>query len=380
MAARGSEPDRREYSDKLIDKGVNTGLPPLSFNGKTTSFFEFWPVWLMYIPVVCYWLCLSLRFRSFGLPMVVNPNIELGGMVGESKHAIFRQGGNKLRKFVLPFIVVQPKPELQDQQAKKLLYKAGQKGIALPCVAKPDMGCRGRGVELIASEQQLGDYIARFDKNRTFLLQQLAPYAAEAGVFYVRYPNEESGKVVSLALKYRPTVVGDGEFTVNELIEQHPRAHKLAKLHCDKNREILNTIPAKGEEVALEFVASHCRGSIFRNGNEFISAELQQVIDELMKDLPNFHYGRLDIKFRDLNALQKGRDFHIVEINGASSEQAHIWDSRTGFWAAMSTLFGQYKMLFTMGNQMRSQGFKVPSAATLIKVWLRELGVKGDYL
>ena len=37
-------------------------------HGRSLSFFEFWPGWLFYTPVVIHWLLLGLRYRDFSLP------------------------------------------------------------------------------------------------------------------------------------------------------------------------------------------------------------------------------------------------------------------------------------------------------------------------
>ena len=66
---------------------VAAGMPPLNLAGRNTSLFEFWPMWLMYLPVALQWLWLSLFHRSFTLPLIANPAIPLSGMVGVPKSA-----------------------------------------------------------------------------------------------------------------------------------------------------------------------------------------------------------------------------------------------------------------------------------------------------
>jgi len=352
---------------------VNAGLPPLCLGDKPTSFFEFWPAWLMYFPVALYWMLLAIRYRSLGLPLVVNPEIPLGGMIGESKNAIFSQAGEHLRAALLPHICVERIDIDVNVLALQALQRAKIKGLEFPLVAKPDVGCRGAQVELVENLDQLRQFFSHIATGSIILLQALAPYKAEAGIFYIRYPTQNSGHIASLTLKYRPVVIGDGVATVEQLIRAHPRASKLSALHCKKNRHRLNDVPAKGEEFALEFAGSHCRGSVFRNGNEYISAEMERVFDSLLQDLPRFFYGRLDIKFESIEKLQQGRCFRILEINGVSSEQTHIWDSRTTLKEALAVLLGQYRCLFEIGDQLRAKGFAVPSVFAMIRTWLLEL-------
>ena len=364
----------------LEDDPVNAGLPKLRLDSQPLSYFELWPAWFFYVPVVIYWLYLSVRNLNFSLPMLANPSIELGGMVGESKSAVLKLAGPYARKFILPFIEGQPPlggGELQfstlQAHTSAELERANTAGISLPFVIKPDLGCRGVGVKLIETAQQLEQYIGEFPQERTYVIQKLAPYQAEAGVFYQRMPGEEKGKITSVTLKYTPYVTGDGVSSVKDLIESDPRAKKLKRLYIRKNKNRLTYVPSVGEYVTLSFAGSHCRGSIFRNGGNYVSAKLESVIDEILKDFPEFHYGRLDIKFKHLQRLQAGKDFTIIELNGASSEATHIWDSRARLFDAFSTLFAQYRTLFDIGNQMVRRGFTPPSAVKLIKIWIREL-------
>lgn len=355
------------------EQGVNSGLPLLDLADKPYSWFEFLPAWLVYLPVVAYWILLSLRYRNFGLPMLANPNIELGGMVGESKSAILEQAGSYARRFILPWAVYLKACGDQENTLSQIQSALETGGVDFPLIAKPDLGCRGNGVQKCRDFAELQDYLREFPNNRRVVLQQLAPWAAEAGVFYIRKPGAPMGEVVSLTLKYRATVIGDGTHTLLELIERNTRARRLKKIYSSLNKHCLNSVPEQGVEIALGFLGSHCKGSIFRNGGEWITPQLNDAIDAVMRDFPDFHYGRLDIKFRDIELLARGEQFCILEINGVSSEQTHIWDARASFRDAIGILFGQYRTLFEMGDAMRRRGLRPPSARRMIKIWLREL-------
>lgn len=359
---------------------VNAGLPPLDENAEDWSWFEFWPLWFFYFPVVIYWIALGIRYRNLGLPMLANPNIELGGMVGESKSQVLNQAGPLARKYILPYVALKHEAGVAPEEAAgKALTEARSQGLQLPLVVKPDLGCRGLAVRVLHAEKDLIDYLQVYPDEQLYLLQQLAPWQAEAGVFYVRKPGQDSGKVVSITLKYIPTVVGDGKATFEQLLNAHPRTRKMRSAYLNKNGVKAQGIPSIGEEVALTFSGSHCRGSIFRNGNEYICKELTAAIDKVMQDFPEFYYGRLDIKFKDLESLQRGENFCVIEINGASSEATHIWDSRTRIREVFATLFWQYRNLFEIGHELRKQGRRAPTVVQLIKAWLRALRNSANY-
>ncbi|MFL0799051.1 MAG: D-alanine--D-alanine ligase [Agarilytica sp.] len=368
-------------------ESYNVGLPLLSLSDKPVSFFEFWPAWVLYIPIGLYWVLLSLRYRSFGLPMAVNPNIALGGMVGESKYEILEQGGDLAQSYILPYVIRDQHHDASLHNCDETLLRhvendliaAKEKGISFPFIVKPELGCRGAGVQVISSGDELLQYLRGFPQDRRYLLQELAPYSAEAGIFYERFPGKNGGQVTSVTLKYRPTVIGDGKKSIKSLILSDPRASVLREQYLEKNNDRLHVIPKADEEIALAFAGSHCRGSIFRNGNEYITDTLTKKIDEIMLDFPDFYYGRLDIKFKDIASLSDGNNFVIIEVNGVSSEKTHIWDSRTSLFEAFSTLFEQYTTLFKMGYAMRELGYKIPSIRVLIKTWWQELQRSNTY-
>ncbi|MDD1784289.1 D-alanine--D-alanine ligase [Enterovibrio sp. ZSDZ35] len=363
----------------LATQPVNHGMPPLDMTGKPVSMFEFWPSSVFYAPVAVQWLWYGVKYRSFGLPLIANPTISLSGMVGESKDAILSLAGEHAKKWILPYVAWEKSlfpPETQAHQALSKLHKAG---LRFPIVAKPDLGCRGAGVRLVENKHALEEYLRLFPLGAKLILQEKAPYNAEAGVFYVRYPGEEKGRIFSLTLKYNPFVVGDGVRTLAELIDDDPRAGKVSHLYRTRHEDKLDLVLQNGEEFRLAFAGSHCRGAIFRNGSEYITEALTRKLDEIFDDFPGFHYGRIDLKFRDIESLMKGEDFVMLEVNGASSEAAHIWDKDATLKDAFTTLLDQYRMLFEIGDKQRRAGCSVPSLLDLYKAWRTEKSLVRHY-
>lgn len=182
-----------------------------------------------------------------------------------------------------------------------------------------------------------------------------------------------------MTLKYRPYVVGDGHSTLRQLIEQDERAGELTHIYFPKYLDKLDTILDKDESFALTFAGNHSRGSIFRNGNEYISEGLTKRLDELLSDVEGFYYGRLDIKFKNIESFMEGDDFCIIEINGASSEATHIWDNGTTLKEIFSTLLKQYRILYDIGHQQKKKGIQPPSVSTLLKEWKKERALVRRY-
>ncbi len=355
-------------------------MPPLEVTEKPVSFFEFWPAWAMYAPVMVQCLGLSIKYRSIGLPLISNPKIPLSGMVGESKADILDQPKKEVRSFLCEYVTFTTKENLTAiESSKTLLKQYFDEGLTLPAVAKPDLGCRGVGVRLIEHEQELIDYIELFPTNARFLLQEKSKYQAEAGIFYIRYPGEKKGKITSITLKYTPWVIGDGVKTLKELILADPRASLLSHIYLPRHKENHNKVIPEGEAVRIAFAGSHSGGSIFRDGNRYITEALTQSLDTFFDGMPEFYFGRLDVKFKHIDELMDGKNFQILEINGASSEATHIWDSKTKFPDAIKALLFQYRTLFEIGHLNRKAGYKTPSLLSLYRAWREEKNWVIDY-
>ncbi|MFV0574622.1 MAG: D-alanine--D-alanine ligase [Vibrio sp.] len=358
-------------------------MPEMDMSGKAVSRFEFWPTWFFYTPVVLQSLWHGVKYRDFRLPLVANPSIKLSGMVGESKHDILSLAGDYAKQWIPPFVTITKLSESQSRtiskqwiQAKKSMLDAG---LNYPVVAKPDQGCRGVGVQLIESDQDLQEYVASYPDGARFLLQKKSRYQAEAGVFYIRYPNQSKGKVISITLKYSPVVKGTGKHTLQQLIENDLRASQLAHLYLPRHTELLDKIIPKDNPFQLAFAGSHSRGCIFKNGNRFITDELAACLDHIFDDYPGYHFGRLDVKFKDIESFMQGRNFEILEMNGASSEAGHIWDSNTPLKEIFSTLLFQYKCLYEIGALQKKAGHRVPTLRELFQAHKEEKELAKHY-
>ena len=338
------------------------GMPALVTTGRILSRFEFWPMWAFYPPVLLYVLFLMLRYRGVMLPTVANPSFPGGGLVGESKASILALGVRHAPQWFAPFITVQRPAHLDEHGLRHLLQRTcdhlEQAGLSLPLVAKPDLGCRGAGVKLLQTLSDLRQYLEKFPADATFLLQRLIPFEGEAGVFYCRHPNAAKGRIISLTLKYFPHVVGDGVSTLRQLILSDPRAGRLTHLYFPRHANKLDSIPKHGESVRLAFAGSHSRGAIFRDGSAWLTPAMQARFDEISKQIPEFYFGRYDIRFEDFSHVQAGHGFTVIEVNGAGAESTHIWDCNVSLLKAWRDLMKQYKLLFQIGRANWERGFE----------------------
>lgn len=352
------------------------GMPAFDESGAPLSFFEFWPMWAFYPPVLVYVCWLMLRYRGLLLPTVANPSFPGGGFVGESKAEILKLAVRHAPEWVAPFIVID-RPEAVgapslDDEVTQALDAMATAGLQLPVVAKPDLGCRGAGVQLVRDTDKLRGYLAAFPRGARLLLQALVPFEGEAGIFYCRRPGQDKGRIISITLKYFPHVYGDGRRTLRQLILDDPRAGRLPHLYLKRHADRLDDVPAQGVAVRLAFAGSHSRGAIFRNGNALVTPAMEARFDAIAQSLPEFYFGRFDIRFADFAQVQAGEAFTIVEANGAGAESTHIWDRRTTLVQAWRDLMRQYRLLFEIGHANRDRGFRPLSLAEFRRWHRRE--------
>jgi hypothetical protein len=359
------------------------GMPPFEQDGAPLSFFEFWPMWAFYPPIMVYAAWLMLRYRGALLPTVANPSFPGGGFYGESKAEILHLAMRHVPQWVAPFVPIERPAMLSGDVGADLgadvraevdaaLAALAAAGITGPVVAKPDLGCRGAGVKLVRSPADLKAYLEGFPRGATLLLQKLVPFEGEAGIFYCRRPGQARGRIVSITLKYFPYVTGDGQRTLRELIAADPRAGKLQHLYLRRHVARLDAVPAAGESIRLAFAGSHSRGAIFRNGTHLVTPEMEARFDAIAQAMPEFHFGRFDVRFERFDEVQLGRGFTIVEINGAGAESTHIWDRRTGLLQAWRDLMRQYRWLFEIGHANRARGYKPMSLEAFMQGYRRE--------
>ncbi|MBX3657036.1 MAG: hypothetical protein KF740_01230 [Ramlibacter sp.] len=359
------------------------GMPPFDNSGAPLSFFEFWPMWAFYPPVALYAGWLMLRHRGILLPTVANPSFPGGGFYGESKAEILELVVRHAAPWVAPFIAVDraagATADSAQAETRAALVQLAEAGLALPVVAKPDLGCRGAGVKLVRDAAQLESYILGFPAGARFLLQRYVPYEGEAGIFYCRHPREPKGRILSITLKYFPYVYGDGKRTLRELILADARAGQVPHLYLQRNAYRLDDVPAFGEPVRLAFAGSHSRGAIFRNGTHLVTPAMQARFEQIAQSLPEFYFGRFDIRFEDFTRVQAGEDFTIVEANGAGAESTHVWDRRTPLLRAWKDLMLQYRLLFEIGAANRARGFRPLTLAEFRRWYRREKALTPRY-
>jgi membrane protein DedA with SNARE-associated domain len=364
------------------------GLPALPASERRLAAAEKIPPALFYLPLVVNWIALGIRHRSLTLPTCVNPAIPTGGMWGESKSDILADVTGDARRYVADFVVLRrrtdPAALRYDVDAALALLAAND--LSFPLVAKPDVGWHGYGVRLIADTTALADYLGHYPAGEQVILQRFVPHACEAAVLYARLPGEPCGRVLSLALRYFPHVVGDGHSTVRALIGRDSRARWRAALHLGRDPShsgpdgvSLDRVPAPGEIVRIALIGNQRAGALYRDGRVYLTRALEQRIDAIARSMSEFHYGRFDLRFESLDRLGRGESFSIVEINGIGGEAIDAWDPNLDVREVYRRFADQQRILFMIGALNRTRGFAPEPVSAFLGHLVRQTDLIRSY-
>lgn len=334
------------------------------------------PKWLICVPLALQWIWLGCRYRSLTLPSAANPSITAGGLVGEGKLEYFALMGPIAAAATARHCAVLNAEALASAAVRDRMTRAG---LSFPIIAKPDLGLCGYGVRRLDDEPALARYLASFPLGETVVLQEYLPQVGEAGIFYARDPETGEGRVIGLALRTFAHVVGDGRRTLAELVSSDPRASRAAgstRHECvfDPAR-----VPSPGELVRLSTIGSTRVGGLYRNGEAHITPDLVAAVTAIANDMPDFDFGRFDIRFDTIAGLRAGHGLRIMEVNGAGSEAIEAWDPETAPLDAFRRIFRKQALLFEIGARRRRQGTRPIGLLALARLNARQNRLTARY-
>ncbi len=320
---------------------------------------EYWSWWLLVIPIWPLWIWYAIRLRCTTWFTAVNPGMEDSGFLGESKIKILDSIPDEYKPAT---IFIQQGSEFSGVKSK--LEECNQ---TFPVICKPDIGGRGRKVQIISTMKELQIY--HDDISEDYMIQAIIPYENELGIFYVRLPNESKGRITSVAVKGFLQVKGDGVHTLKQLMEKEYRASlQIERLEKQIN---LNVIPENDKVVLLEPIGNHCRGTSFMNGNHLINDKLNVAFDIISKQIPGFYYGRYDLRVKSIEDLYEGRHIQIMELNGLTADAAHIFDPYYKLRDAYKTQIKQCKISYQIAQQnLRNGATPTPLFELISKSWM----------
>ncbi len=310
--------------------------------------WEYWPFDIVYIPMYFVWFYYSAKAKSFFFFNAANPLIKNAGFLMESKKEIYD---------IIPAQYI-PKTLFfkKDMPVDEILRVVNEAGIDFPCIAKPDIGAKGMGVEKIFTLENIAGYAKKI--NMDFLVQEFISYAEELGIFYCRMPDKPDGFISGIVAKEFLIVKGDGVSTLTQLLQKDPRYHfqlaALEKIYGDGLQEVLS----KDENRNLVPYGNHARGAKFVDVSHWADESFTKIFDGICKQIPEFYFGRLDIMYDNVEDLKAGRNFSIIELNGAGSEPTHIYDPGHSLFFAWKEISRHFRLLCNISIKNHKRGYK----------------------
>lgn len=308
--------------------------------------WEYWPYQVVYLPVYFQYLYFALKAKSFFFFNASNPTFKNGGFFMESKKEIYDLIP---QEYYPKTILIQKKTNL-----KETLAEIEKKGIQFPVIAKPDTGLRGTAVKKLFNSDDVASYISKANFN--FLIQDTIPFEKEIGLFYVKLPNETKGIITGIVEKEFLIVTGNGKNTIREILNQDPRYQFQIKALEKEYGSKLNEILSENNSLNLVPYGNHCRGTKFIDASTKITPKLIETFNFICDKIDGFHYGRMDIMFDNYNDLEQGKNFQIIEINGAISEPTHIYDPKHTLLFGWKELLRHYRLLYQVSIQNKKNG------------------------
>ena len=307
-----------------------------SFLTRLTN-WEHWPTFLLYAPIVPFFLRRIIKAKNPIYYLVTNPSILYSGMGTESKYKTLSLVPKKYQ----PVSILIP----ENINFNEILNELKSSNIVYPIIVKPDIGFRGYLVKKINNEHELRKYFLKI--NIPVIIQEFIDYSNEIGVFYSRIPGAKKGKITSITIKKYPTIVGNGKNTLSELILADDKVFLYHDLIKNIQKEKMEKIIAKDKTITLSEIGNHSKGTQFLNGNHLINNDLENIFDTLNHQIHGWFYGRIDLKYRSFEELCNGEKFKIIEVNGIISEPTHIYDTSAGgsYFAAIRSIKEHWKIM-----------------------------------
>ncbi len=304
------------------------------------SNWEYWSFNILYFPIYFYWLWLSIKARSLFFFSTSNPSIENAGFMMESKKKIY----DILPKNYYPKTAL-VKGNLNKTEIDKLIH---QHQLVFPLVAKPDIGERGNAVKKMYSSDDIIDY--KKNTKVDFLLQEWCNYENEIGVFYCKYPNTNMGFITGIVEKEFMTLKGNGINTIEELVLQNDRFFLQYNTLKNQQPHKLQQVLKKDEKEVLIPYGNHCRGTKFLDCTHKVDDDLNNTFNNICNLIPGFYFGRMDIRFKSWEDLREGKNFSIIELNGAGSEPTHIYDPMHSVFFAWKEIMKHLNLLYKIAK------------------------------
>lgn len=307
---------------------------------------EYWNSNIFFIPLAFYIMYWAIKARSAFFFSAANPTIPTGGLLGESKEDISKMIPAHYRPKTITL--------KQGDTLWDIYQKMNKAQLVFPAIIKPIVGCRGMMVKKVASTTDILAHLHEYDTH--FLLEEFIDYPIEGAILYWKNPESGESGIQSVTLKEFLAVKGDGRSSIKELLAQNPRGVLQINRLEKESPNMMASIPQCDENIIVEPIGNHCRGTQFLNYNHLINANMVQAYDKIQADLEGCYVYRLDMKARSILDLQAGRNIKILEINGVGADPAHIFAPNTPFLEMFKAYIRLWKKIYEIATALHRQG------------------------
>jgi hypothetical protein len=309
--------------------------------------WEYWSIGTVYGLLYPVWFFLCLRARSLFFFAASNPSIQNGGFLSESKKDIYAITPLHLSPKTVFFSL----PANADIVIDQLKIR----GLRFPLIGKPDIGGRGRGVKALKDESDVRAYVQKAFLD--FHIQEFVAYKNEVGIFYCRFPDQQKGIITGIVKKEFLSVTGNGKSMIRELLMKEKRAIlQMSSLERIYGKELDAVLPEAEKKILVPY-GNHARGAEFLDFSHWIDEEITETIDAVCKQVKNFYFGRLDIRYNTWEELKQGKNFSVIEVNGAGSEPTHIYDPKHSLFFAWKEIIRHWVILLRISRMNHKKGY-----------------------
>jgi hypothetical protein len=310
--------------------------------------WEAWPFEILYAPLAIFWIKYMIQSKAVWFFTPSNPKITFGGLEGEPKKEMY----NLLPPALYPpTFTVLPHEQLDAINQKLLLHK-----ITYPFIVKPEVGGQGILLRKINNVEELKHYNSLMPWE--YIVQQMVTYPMEVSVFYIRHPQNKTGTITGFLHKIPLHIIGNGKNTLQQLIQQHPKAIKQIDILNKKHAAQWNEVLPAGEKYMLSYAANHNRGAQFINLVKEIDDTLVKLFDTISNEDNQFYYGRYDIMCTNIADFKAGKNFTILEYNGCGAEPNHFYDTGYTLLGAYKEILKHWKALYQISKYNAAKGVK----------------------
>lgn len=239
--------------------------------------------------------------------------------------------------------------------------------LEFPLILKPDVGFKGYLVMKLNNLNQLINVLPKYD-NKSILIQEFIDFKKEYSVLLYRYPISGQVGISSLIEKTYPTVIGDGQKTLKELIDLNENPFLQKEWIKKANFESLHNVLKCNEERRIDDIGNYSRGASFHSLNHQINEDMVSWAKDLLDDIQGIDFCRIDLKSDSIKNMIHGK-FKIIEINGAKSEPLHTYDKSWSYLQIMKDVHKHWMIIRDIVKERLTTSYSLPSFFEGYKSW-----------